>query len=183
MPGSRIKEVNSLLPVIMESVEKIKAAIPECQFILPLAHTISHNTIPDLSPRVVVVENSEVYNVMSICDLMILASGTASLEAAYTLTPMIVIYKVSAVSWAIMNMLVKSIKSTALPNIIADKPIVPELLQTKAEPHNIAQITIDLLRNPHKLQAQKVELQKVRKRLGQPGAVERTAKLVLQYVR
>jgi lipid-A-disaccharide synthase len=110
---------------------------------------------------------------------MILASGTASLEAAYMLTPMIVIYKVSVISWVVMNILVR-LESSALPNIIANEMIVPELLQGKAEPHTISRIAIRMMQNPQELEAQKAELQKVRELLCQPGAVEGTAKLVLQ---
>jgi lipid-A-disaccharide synthase len=119
---------------------------------------------------------------MNICDLMIVASGTATLEAACMFVPMIVIYKVSIISWIILNILVR-LKSSALPNIIADKEIVPELLQGKAEPRAISQMAIRMIRNPHELEAQKAELRKVRELLGQPGAVERTARLVLQFVK
>jgi lipid-A-disaccharide synthase len=181
MPGSRRKEIESLLPVILESARLIKSKIPDCQFILPVAHTIPRDTIPDLNSLVSVVDGSQVYNVMSICNLMILASGTATLEAAYMLAPMIVIYKLSAISWIVMKTLA-NVKSSALPNIIADRMIVPELLQDEAEASNISQIAIRMMRNPRELAAQKAELQKVRERLGQPGAVERAARLVLQFI-
>jgi len=181
MPGSRKNEVEKLLPIILESARLIKAEVSDCQFILPLAHTIPRDMIPDLSPLVQVVDGSQVYHVMSVCDFMILASGTASLEAAYMLVPMIVIYKVSVISWIIMSILVR-LESSALPNIIADREIVPELLQGRAEPFAISRIAIRMMRNPQELKAQKAELRKVRERLGQPGAVERTARLVLQFV-
>ena len=181
MPGSRRKEIRSLLPIVLESAQLIRAEVPDCQFILPVAHTIPRDTIPDLAPLVAVVDGSQVYNVMNICDLMIVASGTATLEAAYMLTPMIVIYKVSIISWIIFNILVR-LESSALPNIIADRMIVPELLQGKAEPRSISRIAVRMIRNPQELEAQKAELQKVRERLGQPGAVERAARLVLQFI-
>lgn len=180
MPGSRRREVKSLLPVILESARLIRAEIPDCQFILPVAHTIQRDMISDLSPLIKVVGGSQAYNVMNVCDLMIVASGTATLEAAYMLVPMIVIYKVSSISWIILNILVR-LKSSALPNIIAGRMIVPELLQSKAEPRAISQIAIRMMQNPQELEAQKAELQRVRKKLGQPGAVERAAKLVLQF--
>ena len=179
MPGSRRKEVEGLLPVIMESVRLIKSEVRDCQFILPVAHTIPRDMIPDSDLPIVVADGSQVYDVMNVCDLMILASGTATLEAAYMLTPMIVIYKVSLVSWIIMNILIR-LESSALPNIIANKMIVPELLQGKAEPRTISRIAIRLISNPQELEAQRAELQKVRELLCQPGAVEGTARLVLQ---
>ena len=81
-----------------------------------------------------------------------------------------------------MNILIR-LKSSALPNIIANEMIVPELLQGKAEPHAISRIAIRMTKNPQELKAQKAKLQKVRKLLCQPGAVERTARLVLQLVK
>ena len=182
MPGSRMKEIGSLLSVIVESAKLIKAEIPNCQFILPVAHTIPRDMIPDFDLPIAVVDGSQVYNVMNVCDLMILSSGTATLESAYMLTPMIVIYKVSIISWITMNILIR-LKSSALPNIIANEMIVPELLQGKAEPHAISRIAIRMTKNPQELKAQKAKLQKVRKLLCQPGAVERTARLVLQLVK
>jgi lipid-A-disaccharide synthase len=182
MPGSRRKEVENLLQVMLESARLIKADISDCQFILPIAHTIPRDMLPDLGPLIEVTDGTEVYNVMSVCDLMIVASGTATLEAAYMLTPMIVIYKVGIVSWVVGNILVR-LKTSALPNIVANKMIVPELLQRRAEPQAISQTALRMMQNPRELEAQKAELQKVRERLGQPGAVERTARLVLQFIR
>lgn len=180
MPGSRIKEINNLLNVMLDSAKLIKSEISDCQFILPVAHTIPKDMIPDSSPLVKIADGSQVYEVMKACDLMIVASGTATLEAAYMLTPMIVIYKVGIAFWIIGNMLVK-VKSSALPNIIADKMIVPEFLQGKAEAISISKIAIRMMKNPQELENQRIELEKVRDKLGQPGAVERTARLVLQY--
>jgi lipid-A-disaccharide synthase len=181
MPGSRKKEIEKLLPVILESAKLIKSVIPDCQFVLPVAHTLRRDIFPNMGGLVKIIDGTEVYDMMNVCRLIILASGTASLESAYMLTPMIVIYKVSAISWIILNMLVgDKIKSSALPNIIAGRDIVPELLQDEAEPRAISRMAIRMLKNPRELNAQKTELQKVREQLGEPGAIERTAKLVLQ---
>lgn len=179
MPGSRTKEINSLLSTILESTRLIKAEIPECQFILPVAHTIPRDIFSHLDESIKIADSSQVYNLMNVCDLMIVASGTATLEAAYMLAPMIVIYKMSTISWMIMKTLVR-LKTSALPNIIAGKMIVPELLQDKAEPRAISQIAIKMMKNPQELESQKAQLRKVRQQLGQPGAVERTARLVLR---
>ena len=181
MPGSRYKEIKSLLPVMLESAHLIRAEIPDCQFILPVAHTIRRDMLPDMGPLVALAESSHVYDVMNACHLMIAASGTATLEAAYMLTPMIVIYKISIISWLTAKMLVR-LKTSALPNIIAGRMIVPELLQGKVGPHTISRMAIGMMKNPQELADQKAELQKVRELLGQPGAVERAAKLVLQFV-
>ena len=94
---------------------------------------------------------------------------------------MIVLYKMSRLSWWIIKRLVKLDRS-ALPNIIAGHEIVPELLQGEVQVARITSIALDLLQNPEKREAQRKELRKVCEQLGDPGAVERTAKLVLSYI-
>lgn len=177
MPGSRRKEIDRLLPVMLEVAHRIREIIPTCQFLLPLAPTISKTYLPEM-PFVQVIEG-EVYNIMRTCDLMCIASGTATLEAALMLTPMIIIYKVSFSTWIIAKSLV-NLTHSGLPNIIAGREIVPELLQSQANPQLISKIAIELLSDPNKITMQKAELAKIRDQLGAEGAVERTAKLVLK---
>ena len=177
MPGSRNKEVDRLLPVMLQVVPRIREVIPTCQLLLPLASTISKATLPEM-PFLQVIEG-EVYNVMRACDLMCIASGTATLEAALMLTPMIIIYKVSLSTWIIAKSLVK-LTHSGLPNIIAGREIVPELLQSQANPQLISKIAIELLSDPKKIARQKAELARIRNQLGAEGAFERTAKLVLK---
>jgi lipid-A-disaccharide synthase len=185
MPGSRRKEIKKLLQVMIDSARMIGVEIPDCQFILPVAQTIPRDIIPDLTdPPVTIIDSTDVYNMMNITDLIIMASGTATLEAVFMLTPMIVIYKVSGISFMVISRLVNpDVKSTALPNIIAGKMIVPELLQDKASAENISAIAIRMLKNPDELTGQKDELAKVLKQMGEPGAVERTARLVLEFIK
>jgi lipid-A-disaccharide synthase len=185
MPGSRRKEIKKLLQVMIDSARMIGVEIPDCQFILPVAQTIPRDIIPDLTdPPVTIIDSTDVYNMMNITDLIIMASGTATLEAVFMLTPMIVIYKVSGISFMVISRLVNpDVKSTALPNIIAGKMIVPELLQDKASAENISAIAIRILKNPDELTSQKDELAKVLKQMGEPGAVERTARLVLEFIK
>ncbi|MFQ6044296.1 MAG: lipid-A-disaccharide synthase [Candidatus Poribacteria bacterium] len=177
IPGSRNKEIDRLLPVMLQMAHRIRKVIPTCQFLLPLAPTISKAMLPEM-PFVQVIEG-EVYNVMRACNLMCVASGTATLEAALMLTPMIIIYKVSLSTWIIAKSLVK-LTHSGLPNIIAGREIVPELLQSRASPQLISKIAIELLSDPKKIARQKAEFAKIRERLGTEGAVERTAKLVLK---
>ena len=185
MPGSRRKEIKKLLQVMIDSARIIGSEIPDCQFILPVAQTIPRDMIPDLTdPSVTIIDSTDVYNMMNITNLIIMASGTATLEAVFMLTPMIVIYKVSGISFMVISRLVNpDVKSTALPNIIAGKMIVPELLQDKASAENISAIAIRILKNPDELTSQKDELAKVLKQMGEPGAVERTARLVLEFIK
>ena len=177
MPGSRRKEVDRLLPVMLEVTNRIREVIPTCQFLLPLAPTIPRAILPKML-SVQVIEG-EVYNVMRASDLMCIASGTATLEAALMLTPMIIIYKVSFSTWIIMKSLVK-LTHSGLPNIIAGREIVPELLQSQANPQLISKIAVELLSKPNRITRQKAELARIQDQLGGEGAVERTARLVLE---
>ena len=179
MPGSRRREVERLLPVMLEVTDQIHQAVPDCQFVLPLAPGIDLATLPEM-PLVKVVEGS-VYEAMRASDLMLVASGTATLEAACLGTPMIVVYKMSRLSWHILRKLVK-LELSGLPNVIAGHEIVPELLQNQVTTKRITPITLELLQNPEKREAQQETLRWVYEQLGEPGAAKRTAQLILSHI-
>ena len=112
---------------------------------------------------------------------MLVASGTATLEAACLGTPMIVVYKMSRLSWHILRKLVK-LELSGLPNVIAGHEIVPELLQNQVTTKRITPITLELLQNPEKREAQQETLRWVYEQLGEPGAAKRTAQLILSHI-
>ncbi|MBI1925301.1 lipid-A-disaccharide synthase [Candidatus Poribacteria bacterium] len=179
MPGSRRREVDGLLPIMLEVAHQIRQTLPDCQFILPLAPSIAPASLPEM-PFVKTVTGA-VYEAMRASDVMLIASGTATLEAACLGTPMIVVYKMSLLTWWVAKALVK-LKHSGLPNIIAGREIVPELLQDEVQAERITPIALELLRDAKKREAQQAELRKVYEQLGDPGAVERTAELVLSYL-
>lgn len=176
MPGSRRREVDRLLPVMLEAARHIRESVPDCQFILPLAPSIHPESLPKM-PFVNLVKGNT-YDSMRASDLMLIASGTATLEAACLGTPMIVVYKMSRSSWWIIKSLA-AIDRSALPNIIAGREIVPELLQKDAQPSQITLIALKLLQSLETRQSQQEELEKVYEQLGNPGTAERTAQIVL----
>ena len=176
MPGSRCREVDRLLPVMLEVSHHIRQTLPDCQFILPLAPGINPDALPEM-PFVKLIRG-RVYEAMRASNLMLIASGTATLEATCLGTPMIVIYKMSQLSWWIVKSLVK-LDLSGLPNIIAGHEIVPELLQNKAQAARITPIALELLQNAEKRETQRDALRKVYQQLGPPGAVERTAQTIL----
>ena len=179
MPGSRRREVERLLPVMLAVTDQVHQAVPDCQFVLPLAPGINSTTLPEM-PLVKVVEGS-VYEAIHASDLMLIASGTATLEAACLGTPMIVVYKMSRLSWHILRRLVK-LELSGLPNVIAGREIVPELLQDRVTAERISPIALELLQNPQKREAQQETLRWVYKQLGEPGAAKRTAQLILSHL-
>ncbi len=184
LPGSRREEVRKLLPVLLESAQLLLRDFPNLQFIIPVAPAINRSEVEEHIRRLNVdirIADEYVYDVLNICDLIITASGTATLEAAIMNTPMIIIYKVSFLSYLVGRLLVK-VKNIGLVNLIAEKTIVPELIQGEASSANIVNETSKMLKNPHVLSTIRGELQKVRERLGSPGASQRAAQILYRFI-
>ncbi len=184
LPGSRREEVQKLLPVLLKSAHLLSRDFPNLQFIIPLAPAINRFEIEEYIGRfnvdIRVVEHY-IYDVLNICDLIITASGTATLEAAIMNTPMIIVYKVSFLSYLVGRLLVK-VKNIGLVNLIAEKRIVPELIQGEASPVNIFNETSKMLKNPRLLFTIKGELEKVKQKLGNPGASQRAAQILYRFI-
>ena len=179
MPGSRRREIERILPVMVEVAGQIHQVVPDCQFVLPLAPGIDPATLPEM--QLINVVRGNVYEAMRASDLMLIASGTATLEAACLGTPMIVVYRMSRLSWHIARALIK-LELSGLPNVIADREIVPEFLQDQVTAEHITPIALELLQNPKQREAQQASLRWVYEQLGKPGAAKRTAQLILSYI-
>jgi len=184
LPGSRREEVQQLLPVLLKSALLLLQDFPNLQFIMPLAPAIDRLEVEKCIGRYslnVRIADEHIYDVLNICDLVITASGTATLEAAIMNTPMIIVYKVSFLSYLVARLLVK-VKDIGLVNLIAEKRIAPELVQGEVSPVNIFNETSKLLKNPHLLSTIKAELEKVREKLGSPGASQRAAQILYRFI-
>ena len=179
MPGSRRREVTQLLPVMFEVAQNIRRELADCQFILPLAPGIDRASLPEM-PFVHIV-SGRVYDAMRAADMLLVASGTATLEATCLGAPMIVVYKMSPVSWHVLRRLVK-LRLSGLPNVIAGREVVPEFLQNNVTPERITPVALELLRNATKRDTQRETLRNIYAQLGEPGAVERVARLILAAV-
>lgn len=181
LPGSREKEVRSLLPVMLESAQLIADEFPMTQFLVIKAPTISHEEITrhlkNTSLRIGIVEGNT-YDGVNACDLCMVASGTATLETAVMLKPMVVIYKTSLFTWLLAKLFVR-INNIGLVNVVAGKRVVPECIQFDATPSKIAQALKDIFTNEVKLGEIKSELRKVRESLGPGGAAQRAAEAIL----
>ncbi len=182
LPGSRAYEIDSLLPMMLRAAAKIKRSLKGVQFLLPVAASIFEKKISRMVRRSgieVKLINNNIYDLMSVSDLVITASGTATLEAACLATPMIVVYKTSLITWILGHILIK-FSYVSLPNILAGKRIVPELLQFRATSNRLANLTLSLWEDSQKLEQMKIELNKVTRKLGEPGAIERAAQVVVE---
>lgn len=181
LPGSRYQEIERLLPEMIEAAVKIWGDEKKYQFVIPVARGINKKVITEIisnyNLNIKLIEN-KAYQIMKISELLITASGTATLEAAIIGTPMIIVYQVSPLTYRLGKGLVQ-LDYIGLPNIIAGWEVVPELIQEEARADNIYSCSMELLNNINKMKKTREELSYVRKKLGSPGAVRRTAELVL----
>ena len=184
LPGSRKKEISSLLPVMLEAAEKIQAANPDVQFVIPRAPTVKielfEHFLTMAQVKVHIVDAYR-YNVRAALDLAIVASGTATLETGLLGTPMVIIYKVAYLSWLIGKAIVK-IPYIGLVNIVAGDMVVPELLQDQCTPQNIADRCLQILNDPKENERVKYQLSKVKDKMGEPGTSRRVAERVIKLL-
>ena len=180
MPGSRKQEVEGLLPTMLATAERLYEIHKDLKFFLPRAHTIPREDIDRIlqaySVPVVVTEGHN-YDLMQICTACIAASGTATLETALMNVPTVLIYKVAPVTYGIGKVLVK-IDHIGLPNIMAKRRIIPELLQGEVTPENVERELANILDNEAVYTQMKADLAQVKVELGAPGAVQRVADVI-----
>jgi lipid-A-disaccharide synthase len=178
LPGSRVHEVERLLPPLLASAHLLQKEIPDLQFIIPLASGIPKTILLSYikNTPVKVVEHYT-YDVMNLSELLITASGTATLEGAILGKPMIIIYKVSRPSYWIGRALIR-VDHIGLVNLVAEKEIAPELIQKDVHPQRIADEALRILRDPILSRKMADSMGEVRQKLGKPGAAQRAARIV-----
>lgn len=184
LPGSRSREVESLLPVMLEAAEKIYQRNPDVQFVVPRATTVRKELIEHLLTMAQVpvkVIDAYRYNMRAAMDLAIVASGTATLETGLLGTPMVIVYKVAYLSWLIGKNLVK-IPYIGLINIVAGDMVVPELIQEQCTPENIADHCMKILEDPREREKIKYQLTKISEKMGGPGTSRRVAEIVMAHL-
>jgi lipid-A-disaccharide synthase len=184
LPGSRRKEIDHLLPAMLDAA-RILAEDPRRQFALGLAPTVPRADVEAIVGRhrvPVAVVGGDTYNLMAAADLAIVTSGTATLECALLGCPMIVVYRMSALTYAVGRLLVRGVRHIAMPNIVAGRAIVPELLQGAAHGASIAAAARDVLERPGRREEMVRELRAVRTRLGRGGAAERAADIAAEML-
>lgn len=186
MPGSRRSEVHRILPIMLKASANISQTIPKTEWILPIAPGISEELIAEYKEGIadiptIHILRDETYTAMRAATLMLVTSGTATLETACIGTPMLILFRTSWFNWRIINALTP-LEHSGWPNLIAGKRIVPELLQYDLTPDTLTEHALDLLRNPDNCDVQRDALNTVHKQLGESGAAERTAQLVLEQV-
>jgi lipid-A-disaccharide synthase len=184
LPGSRRAEVSRLSPTLFAAARRLAARQPDLHFLVPVA-------LPSLDELVraklqahggvhlpVTVFDGQASDCMRVSELVLMISGSASLEAVILGVPMIMFYRLAALDWCIGQFLVRDFTYMGLPNLISGRLIVPELLQYEATPVRLEQEAWTLLSRPDLRQRMKDNLLEVKKQLGPPGAVSRVAQYI-----
>jgi lipid-A-disaccharide synthase len=180
LPGSRRREVAYHLPVMIEAAEILSREMA-LQFILVRASTVGRDSLErSLSGASVGVSLSDgdAYNVLHACDLAWTASGTATLETALMLRPMVIVYRLARMTYALARRLVR-VDSIGMANIIAGEKVVPELIQNEVTAERIAAESRAILGDRELRERMISKLSLVRAKLGSPGAAGRTADIAL----
>ncbi len=184
LPGSRQKEVERILPIMLEATSLLRKEFPMLQFIMLKAPAIEKTLIDSIRVRHSTLlqlhtEENNTYDTINACDFCMVASGTATLETAILEKPMVVIYKTSALTYFLAKLFVK-IPNIGLVNVVAGKRVVPECVQNQAKPEIIANALKAIFTDETKIAEIKSELKKVRESLGKSGASRRAAEEILK---
>jgi lipid-A-disaccharide synthase len=181
MPGSREGELTRLLPPMLQAAAELQRERGGVRFILPLAGTLDAESVrPQLERAEVdvqLVAGGRAYDVVPLCDSVITASGTATLEIALMGVPMVVIYRVQWLTWQIMRRLM-TIDAIALVNIVAERRVVPEFVQNAVKPRDIARATARILDDADYRRQMTRDLEMVAQRMGEGDGPARMAALV-----
>jgi len=182
LPGSREAEVRRHLPVMAGAAARIGTVLPGTRFAVAVADTLSPDSLtPLLSPgggADIRLVTGDTYGVIRAADLVIVASGTATLEAGVLGTPLVVIYKVSPLTYLAGRLLIR-VPFIGMVNLVAGRQVAPELIQGEATAERIAAEALMLLRDPARLAAVRAELTRLPGLLGEGGAAGRAAEAAL----
>jgi len=183
-PGSRKSEISRLLPDILAAAGLLHQQFPKLQFLLPLASTLEED---DLAPYLaaarlpITIVRERIHELIRACDAVVSVSGTVTLEIALVQTPLVIIYKLSPITYRIARRLVK-VDHIGLCNIVAGETVADELIQDDASPERIAAKISRYLLHPDLAEASRARLGLVRQRLGGGGADRRVASLIFSML-
>lgn len=174
LPGSRNKEVAFNLEPMLGAVGILREARPELLFVLAAAPHLRANALDKASALGVIVREGSTREILSSARVAIVASGTATVETGLTLTPMVVVYRLSGLTYALGKPLVQ-ITNYAMVNLIAGRRVVPELIQQDFTPARVAEETLRVLDDGPARSRMLQDLAEVRTKLGDGGATRRAA--------
>ncbi|WP_038050986.1 lipid-A-disaccharide synthase [Thioalkalivibrio sp. ALJ1] len=186
LPGSRSGELKRHWPLLVATARRLRISHPDVAFVVSLAPGVTSKRLtalaePDGLPLHSVNGDDATHSLMAGANLLLIASGTATLEAGLLRAPMLVFYRMGALSHAVFSRLVR-LKNIALVNIVGGDRLVPEYLQSEASAERLATDAERLLDQPEALEAMRERLTRVRERLGDGGADRRVAEMALELL-
>jgi lipid-A-disaccharide synthase len=183
LPGSRWGEISRHLPVLMETMREITRTKPgKYNFVLALVAGADPDRVRQLYSENLhpIIVQDDTYNALAAADAAVICSGTATVEAALLNAPMVVVYRVSPLTALLAKPLIRA-NYFGMVNLIADREVAPELVQNNFNPATVAAAVHKLL-EPEQTAAARAGLAEVRSRLGPPGAVDRAATAILDWI-
>ena len=189
LPGSRPNEVRSVLRELVGATALIARAVPMVQFVVARAPRLDDELFSPLHEghhiaggRPVVIVESRTDEVVASSDVVVTASGTATVQTALHGRPMVIVYRLSPLTYRLVKWFAH-VDTVGMVNLIAGETVVPELLQDDLNPESVADAVLAILRDPERAEQTRVALNKVRERLGSPGASRRAAHAILTVAR
>ena len=179
LPGSRPNEVRRIAPGLASAVPLIRSRVPGVQFLVAGASSLSQDEFAPLAAHGAVVVHNRADDVLGASDVVVTASGTATVQAALHERPMVVVYRVSPLTYQLGRSFLK-VDTFAMPNLVAGHRIVPELIQDDFTPGRVAEEAVGLLTDAARRERTREALRRVREQLGAPGASARAAAAVLE---
>ncbi|MFQ5903427.1 MAG: lipid-A-disaccharide synthase [Candidatus Binatia bacterium] len=183
LPGSRRREIAYHLPPMLEAADRLSRQM-DVQFILVRASTVEHRDLEEMLAQASVavsIADGNTYNALHACDLAWAASGTATLETALMLRPMMIVYRLAWLTYGLARLLVR-VNHIGMVNIIAGETVVPELIQADVTAERIVKESQAILQDSEIRQRIVKKLAEVRERLGSPGAAGRVAAMALSMM-
>jgi lipid-A-disaccharide synthase len=185
LPGSRRNEVRAILPGLVESAGLIRRSVPGTQFVVARAPHVADELLRPLAalggPAPVVLDG-RADDALSVADVALVASGTATVQAALHECPMVVVYRLSPWTYRLGRPFV-GVDTFAMVNLVAGRKVVPELMQHDFVPGRVAEEALKVISDPTEGARMRRDLREVRTRLGGPGASRRAARAVLDVAR
>ncbi|HEX2342907.1 MAG TPA: lipid-A-disaccharide synthase [Vicinamibacterales bacterium] len=179
LPGSRPNELRAILPGLADAARLIATRIPAAQFVVARAPGLSDALFADLGGPAIIEQRAD--EVLAAADVALTASGTATVQAAIHGTPMVIVYRVSPLTYAIGKPFVQ-VDTFGMVNLVAGRRIVPELVQADFTPEAVADAAVSLLTDRARADQVRAALAEVRAKLGGPGATRRAAQAILRVV-
>jgi lipid-A-disaccharide synthase len=194
LPGSRGSEIERHLPTMLAAARLIRQAVPEVQFLLPLASTAPREVVEEMVEKFLVGRAGEAaavpplkiitgraYAVLAAAHLAVVASGTVTVETALAGTPAIIIYRLAPLTYQVARRLIR-VEHIGMANLLAGEGLYPELIQADLTPARLAREVLGWIREPRRLEFLRQGLARVVDRLGPPGASARAARVAVELI-